>query len=125
MDNEKEQYNPYDTDSVDHVWYEDESTVQNHAAPPPPKPQKTQKSKLPKLPGLKETMLGNRLINHRSFRTVRNYTHDARANCALRGALRAARWHWRFAQSPSTGASPCADSIGYPITAHGAETTRR
>ena len=30
----------------------------------------------------------------------------------------------RRSLSPASGASPCADSIGYPITAHGAEKTR-
>lgn len=44
MDNEREQNNQYNDDSVEHVWYEDESTVQNRTAPSP-KPQRPEKQK--------------------------------------------------------------------------------
>ena len=46
---------------------------------------------------------------------MRNYTHGTRAPVALSEGPAEARWHWCFAQSPSTGASPCADSIGFPL----------
>ena len=45
MDNERELNDQYENDSVEHVWYEDESTVQNRTAPPPPKPQRPKKQK--------------------------------------------------------------------------------
>lgn len=75
---------------------------------------------MPKLLRPEKTKLGNRLSDHPILggcAIIRTKVH----HCALRGALRAARWHWRFAQSPSTGASPCAASIGYPFTALSAE----
>ncbi|MBQ6810931.1 MAG: trypsin-like peptidase domain-containing protein [Firmicutes bacterium] len=51
MDNEREQKDRYDEEPVNHVWYEDESTVQQDAeklqsaAAPPPKPQRPEKQK--------------------------------------------------------------------------------
>ena len=51
MDNEREQKDRYDEEPVNHVWYEDESTVQQDAekmqsaAAPPPKPQRPKKQK--------------------------------------------------------------------------------